>query len=229
MPNRKEKNKYSKVAEPKSFFRETLKEMENIDSTGILKCVDQHVVDTYNAISAAAKLGSCLMQCAATFDYIGISFLIIASIIITEYYGLYCSPFERNFYMTFTALVGLVPIICAIFPWFDSKRFRLFRVILFITLGCSGVFPLAHLVYIHGFNHMWDFINPIISSLFAYLTGVWIYANRFPEKKWPGKLDRFGIHSHSVWHVFVCIGIYEHYKACLWFFEKRLSASNCSI
>lgn len=334
MPSRKEKNKYSKVAEPKSFFRETLKEMENIDSTGILKCVDQHVADTYNAISAAAKLGSCrllyfdelpiewqenpyirsgyrflatkkqclqsifwlhnetcniwthllgfvfflglgiysfmthlenatifdklifviffiaaakclvcsvlyhtfihcahipVMQCAATFDYIGISFLIIASIIITEYYGLYCSPFERNFYMTFTALVGLVPIICAIFPWFDSKRFRLFRVILFITLGCSGMFPLAHLVYIHGFNHMWDFINPIISSLFAYLTGVWIYANRFPEKKWPGKLDRFGIHSHSVWHVFVCIGIYEHYKACLWFFEKRLSASNCSI
>ena len=50
--------KYIEVDEPTSFLRETIKEMEDIDSTGILKCVDQHVVDTYNAISIAAKLGA---------------------------------------------------------------------------------------------------------------------------------------------------------------------------
>ncbi|CAB4390142.1 unnamed protein product [Rhizophagus irregularis] len=318
--------KYIEVDEPTSFLRETIKEMEDIDSTGILKCVDQHVVDTYNAISIAAKLGAyrllhfeelpkewqenpyirsgyrflstkkqclqsifwlhnetcniwthllgfvfflclgvysilthlenatmfdklffaifftaaakCLvcsvmyhtfihcahipvMKCAATFDYIGISLLITASILITEYYSFYCSTSLSVFYITFTSLSGLVPIACSMFPWFDTKQFRLFRVVLFIMLGCSGLFPLAHKILLHGFDHTFNFIQPIISSIFAYLTGVWIYANRYPERKWPGKLDRFGIHSHSLWHVCVCIGIYEHYKASLWFFQQR--------
>ncbi|CAG8665824.1 1969_t:CDS:2, partial [Paraglomus occultum] len=37
---------------------ETLREIEELDSTGILKCVDQHMVGTYNAITRAAKLGA---------------------------------------------------------------------------------------------------------------------------------------------------------------------------
>ncbi|KAG9285073.1 hypothetical protein G9A89_009884 [Geosiphon pyriformis] len=318
--------KYLEVDEPTSFLRETLKEIEEIDSTGILKCVDQTVVDTYQA----AKLGAyrllhfeelplpwqenpyilsgyrflstkraclesifylhnetcniwshllglvfflglgvyafkthlsdattfdkivfavffvaaskCLIcsvlyhtfnhcanlpvkKCAATFDYIGISLLITASILITEYYSFYCSPYIRAFYMTFTFLTGLVPITCSIlFPWWDTKDYRSYRLATFIMLGSSGIFPLSHLIHVQGLVHVWHFVSPVISSLTAYLTGVWIYANRLPERKWPGKLDHFGIHSHSVWHVFVCIGIYEHYRASLWFFERRYSS-----
>ncbi|CAG8704947.1 7822_t:CDS:2, partial [Ambispora leptoticha] len=236
---RKSEEKYLEVDKPASILRETLKEMEEIDSTGILKCVDQHMVDTYNAISRAAKLGAyrllhfeempqqwqenplvcsvmyhvfihCahipVMKCAATFDYIGISLLITASILITEYYSFYCSPLVCCFYMIFTSLAGLVPIMCSIlFKWWDTKPYRLYRVGMFVMLGSSGIFPLTHLIHLHGVVHTWHFVSPIISSIAAYLTGVWIYANRFPERKWPGKLDRFGIHSHSVWHVFVCI------------------------
>jgi len=329
-----QKAKLHEADEPTPFLREAIKEMEDIDPTGILKCVDQHMVDTYNAISQAAKLGACrllhfeelpiewqenpyilsgyrflptkrqclqsifwlhnetcniwthilgfvffmglgiysifshlehatiidklmfgvffmaaakclvcsvlyhvfihcahipVMKCAATFDYIGISLLITASILITEYYSFYCSPTLCAFYIIFTSLVGLVPIVCSMFSWFDTKPFRLFRVALFLMLGCSGIFPMTHMVHLHGFRHMWDFISPLISSVTAYLTGVWIYANRFPEKNWPGKLDRFGIHSHSVWHVCVCVGIYEHYKASLWFFERRFSGCDAGM
>ena len=33
-------------------------------------------------------------------------------------------------------------------------------------------------------------------------------ANRWPEKKFPGKFDYLGMTSHAIWHVFVCFGIY---------------------
>src|SRR3954447_17051881 len=72
-----------------------------------------------------------VMKCAATFDYIGISLLITASILITEYYSFYCSTSLSVFYITFTSLSGLIPIACSMFPWFDTKQFRLFRVVLF--------------------------------------------------------------------------------------------------
>ena len=161
------------------------------------------------------------MKCAATFDYIGISLLITASILITEYYSFYCTPNVQMFYIVVTSLSGLVPIFCSFYSWFDTKPFRLFRVFLFILLGCSGVFPLTHMIHLHGIKHVWSFVSPVISSIVAYLTGVWIYANRFPERKWPGMWDRIGVHSHSLWHVCVCIGIYEHYRASLWFYERR--------
>jgi hypothetical protein len=57
MPPR-DHEKLSESDEPVSLLRETLREMEELDSTGILKCVDQRMVGTYNAISAAAKLGA---------------------------------------------------------------------------------------------------------------------------------------------------------------------------
>jgi len=166
-----------------------------------------------------------VMKCAAQFDYIGISILITASILIMEYYGLYCSKSLATFYITFTLLAGLIPITCSMFPWFDTQSFRLFRVGLFIMLGCSGIFPLMHKIALDGFEDTKNFIQPLLSSIVAYLTGVWIYANRFPERKWPGKLDQFGIHSHSIWHICVCIGIYEHYRASLWFFKKGAECS----
>jgi len=161
------------------------------------------------------------MRCAATFDYIGISVLITASILTTEHYGFYCNPTLRTFYLTFTALTGLVPILCSFFTFWDTQPYRLFRVAVFILLGSSGIVPFYHQVEYKGFDAAWHFISPIFSSIAAYLAGVYIYANRFPERIWPGKLDRWGLHSHSVWHVMVCIGIYEHYRATLWFYSLR--------
>ncbi|ORY91231.1 hemolysin-III related-domain-containing protein [Syncephalastrum racemosum] len=160
---------------------------------------------------------------AATLDYIGISFLIAASVLVTEYYGFYCRDTIRNRYMVFTAFVSSFGVITPFFKFWDTREFRPFRIAIFLALAFSSVVPVLHLVKLHGFWKTWDFLFPAMISVCQYLLGVLFYANRFPEKAFPGRFDFAGMTSHAIWHVFVCFGIYYHYMASLHFFRHRIS------
>lgn len=109
---------------------------------------------------------------AATLDYIGISFLIAASVLVTEYYGFYCQDTIRNRYMVFTAFVSSFGVITPFFKFWDTREFRPFRIAIFLALAFSSVVPVLHLVKLQGFWKTWDFLFPAMISVCQYLLGV---------------------------------------------------------
>ncbi|KAH8555696.1 hemolysin-III related-domain-containing protein [Umbelopsis sp. PMI_123] len=157
----------------------------------------------------------------ATLDYIGISILITASVLMTEYYSYYCRPVAKFRYMLFTALVGSTGIVMPMFHFWDTKPFRPVRIGVFLLMAFSSAVPVVHITFLNGFGNTWDFLKPVWYSVAMYLFGVAIYANRFPEKMYPGRFDFAGLHSHAIWHIFVCLGIYFHYRASLHFYAQR--------
>lgn len=158
---------------------------------------------------------------AATLDYIGIAFLIAASVLVTEYYGYYCQPVIRQRYMIFTGVVSSFGFVLPFFKVWDTKEFRPIRITFFLSLAFSSIVPVLHLVWLHGIAKTYQFMEPAAISVGMYLLGVLFYANRFPERYFPGRFDFAGMTSHAIWHVFVCFGIYFHYLASLHFYKNR--------
>ena len=80
-----------------------------------------------------------------------------------------------------------------------SARYRNFRAILYITMGCSGLFPLGHLMLSAGWEHAASAtsLHWTLAMGASYLVGVFLYAMRFPESHFPGVFDYF-LHSHQV-------------------------------
>ncbi|KAI7902826.1 hemolysin-III related-domain-containing protein [Cokeromyces recurvatus] len=164
----------------------------------------------------------------ATLDYMGISFLITASVLVTEYYGYYCRPIIRTRYMLFTAAIGAIGVLAPFLKRWDTKEFRPFRIVVFVSMAVSSALPVFHLVYLNGFMRTWYFFELAAISVAMYSLGVIVYANRFPEKFYPGKFDLAGLTSHAIWHMFVCLGIFFHYLASLRFYANRYSYG-CNI
>ncbi|KAL1925439.1 uncharacterized protein VTP21DRAFT_322 [Calcarisporiella thermophila] len=161
-------------------------------------------------------------KCAATFDYVGIGLLITASLLTKIYYGFYCEDSTRNFYMGLTAILGMSTLVFPFFKFFDTHKYRPFRIFLFISLaGLGGLVPLAHMASIRGWAPTFQFLAPLLWSVIAYIVGVIFYGHRFPEKFWPGLFDYPGLTSHAIWHVFVMLGIFYHYLATLHFHRLR--------
>lgn len=160
----------------------------------------------------------------ATLDYMGIAFLITASVLVSEYYGYYCRPVMRNRYMLFTSLIGSIGIFAPFLKQWDTKEYRPLRIAVFVSMAVSSAIPVLHLIFLNGFKSTWNFFDLAALSVLMYILGVvvckfmnhintktksWsLDANRFPEKMYPGSFDFIGLTSHAIWHVFVCFGIF---------------------
>lgn len=180
---------------------------------------------TMNSIS-----DKCLYDRFACVDYTGISLLVAASILSTEWTAFYCEPISRTIYMTLTAILGIAG---AILPWresFNRADMAWFRVTFFVTLAVTGFAPVLQLNYTRGAEWTFYFYAPITKSMMVYFVGALIYASQVPEKWWPGSFDYVGC-SHNIWHVAVVFGIVFHYFAMMEFFQGAFSRANdgCSI
>ncbi|RCH99034.1 hypothetical protein CU098_003992 [Rhizopus stolonifer] len=164
----------------------------------------------------------------ACLDYVGISVLICASIILCEYYGFYCDDAIRNTYISFTSTLAVIGVSMPFQEWFDKHERRWLRIAFFIALASSGVFVIAHLTVVRGAQATFSWLTPVFKSILCYLAGVIVYGNQFPEKFWPGKFDHLG-HSHQFWHLFVCGGIWFHYQAALEFAFQREVFGQCLL
>jgi len=160
------------------------------------------------------------MKCMACLDYVGISVLIAASVVVTEYYGFYCDAFFRNSYIVATSLFGAAGVIVPWLPWFDQKETRWLRITFFISMAASALLPVFHLAFIQGGGATLEWIFPLLKSMGSYLLGVFVYANQYPEKLFPGRFDHLGS-SHQLWHLCVLGGVYFHFTAALSFWERR--------
>jgi len=158
-----------------------------------------------------------LMERFACVDYTGISLLIAASIMTTEYTAFYCEPISRYVYLIMTATLGVGGTLLAWHPTFNRGDMAWLRVAFFVSLGASGFIPILQLNMTRGVGWAWQFYAPIAKSLAVYLVGACVYASKIPERWLPGAFDYVG-GSHNLWHIAVLGGILFHYVAMQSFF-----------
>ena len=53
---------------------------------------------------------------------------------------------------------------------------------------------------------------------FLYAIGTFLYVSRIPERWKPGLFDIAG-HSHQIFHLFVVVGAFAHYRVALIFLD----------
>ncbi|KAL2837877.1 putative IZH family channel protein [Aspergillus pseudodeflectus] len=153
-----------------------------------------------------------LMERFACVDYTGISLLVAASIITTEYTAFYCEPTSRWIYILLTMSLGIGGVILPWHPTFNRADFAWIRVAFYVTLALTGFAPLAQLTYTRGFAWCLYFYAPVMKSILVYFVGACVYASQVPERWSPGLFDYFG-GSHNIWHLAVLGGILFHYLA----------------
>lgn len=165
-----------------------------------------------------------LMERFACVDYTGISFLVAASIMTTEYTAFYCEPVSRWTYMALTVIFGVGGVILPWHPTFNRPDMAWARVGFYVSLAATGLLPVAQLILTRG--PMWAiyFYAPITKSLAVYVLGALLYAAKFPERFWPGVFDYVG-GSHNIWHLAVLGGILFHYTAMQRFFADAFARS----
>ncbi|PGH01943.1 hypothetical protein AJ79_07774 [Helicocarpus griseus UAMH5409] len=153
-----------------------------------------------------------LMERFACVDYTGISLLVAASIVTTEYTAFYCEPVSRWVYILTTSALGIAGVILPWHPTFNRADMAWARVAFYVTLAATGFAPIAQLSVTRGLGWSLYFYSPLLKSLAVYLTGALIYASQVPERWRPGFFDYLG-GSHNIWHVAVLGGILFHYGA----------------
>jgi adiponectin receptor len=163
-----------------------------------------------------------LLDRFACVDYTGISFLVAASILSTEWTAFYCEPVSRAIYMTFTAVMGALGTVLPWHPTFNRADMAWARVAFYVTLATTGFAPVIQLNLTRGPAWSYYFYAPIGKSMAVYLIGAIIYAAQVPEKWWPGRFDYAGA-SHNIWHLAVLGGILFHYTAMISFFNDAFS------
>jgi adiponectin receptor len=173
-----------------------------------------------------------LMERFACVDYTGISLLIAASIMTTEYTAFYCEPLSRWIYLTATATLGLGGVLLPWHPTFNRADMAWARVAFYVTLGATGFAPVLQLNITRGGAWAWEFYAPIVKSITVYLVGALVYASQVPERWCPGRFDYLG-GSHNLWHFAVLGGICFHYLAMQEFFagafERRGVEGGCAV
>lgn len=158
-----------------------------------------------------------LMERFACVDYTGISLLVAASIMTTEYTAFYCEPWSRWTYMTLTFVLGVGGTILPWHPTFNRADMSWARVGFYVTLAATGFLPIAQLTYERSWAETSFFYAPIMKSILVYLGGAILYAGKIPERFLPGWFDYAGC-SHNIWHFAVLGGILFHYAAMQSFF-----------
>ncbi|MCJ1306466.1 hypothetical protein MMC25_000108 [Agyrium rufum] len=171
-----------------------------------------------------------LMERFACVDYTGISLLIAASIMTTEYTAFYCEPVSRWTYISSTAILGVAGVILPWHPTFNRQDMAWLRVAFYVSLAATGFAPVIQLNLTRGSAWSYYFYAPILKSVLVYLVGAIIYAMKLPEKLVPGWFDYIG-GSHNIWHVMIVLGILFHYMALQDFFSGAFQRAEqeCSV
>ena len=172
----------------------------------------------------------CTLERFACVDYTGISLLVAASIMTTEYTAFYCEPWSRSIYLTTTLVLGIAGTILPWHPTFNRSDMSWARVGFFVSLAATGFFPVLQLTYQRGWGDTIYFYAPITKSVSVYLLGAIMYAAKVPERFLPGWFDYAG-GSHNIWHLAVLGGIFFHYSAMQSFFGEafRRAETQCSV
>ena len=172
-----------------------------------------------------------LMERFACVDYTGISLLVAASIMTTEYTAFYCEPWSRSIYLCTTFALGIMGTVIPWHPSFNRPDMAWVRVGFYVSLAATGFVPVLQLSIERGWDETAYFYAPITKSILVYLTGALLYAAKLPERWRPGWFNYIG-GSHNIWHLAVLGGILYHYVAMQTCFSeafRRAKTQQCSF
>ncbi|CAD8082604.1 unnamed protein product [Paramecium sonneborni] len=157
-------------------------------------------------------------------DYAGICFLVSGSTFAPLFYGFQCNPHYAIIYASIQGVFAVVLFSLCLFDFFYKEEWRTLKSNLFAGLGLVSSIPFIHFaiddVNLEGFSFATQ-CPYYIAMAIAYLSGLYIYNIRFPEKHVPGKFDNCG-QSHQIWHISVVIAILFTYVGSLKAYYQRL-------
>jgi adiponectin receptor len=150
-----------------------------------------------------------------TLDYLGIVILIWGSNVVATRFLFWCDTTMQLCFMGFITAFGVSVMVTMLVPKFMAPKYRVFRAVLFTAMGGSGLVPILVFTVRHAdSNEAWHISQLLFGMLGSYGLGVVIYAMRFPECLFPGKVNLF-FASHQWMHVAVLSGCVCHYEASI--------------
>ncbi|PWZ00517.1 HlyIII-domain-containing protein [Testicularia cyperi] len=160
-----------------------------------IQCHSEHVSKQFNKL-----------------DYVGIVVMIVGSFLPALHYGFYCHPEYQILYSVGVTLLGAAAMYTVIAPRYATPAFRPYRTAIFVALGLSAVFPVAHVVHFYGYDTITQTMGLrfLITSGALYVVGALLYALRIPERFAPGRFDLLGA-SHQIFHVLILAAAAAHY------------------
>jgi len=155
------------------------------------------------------------MELCARVDYVGIGWLISASLSTFVYYGFQHHPTECRFFMALCLLMGLSGTILPFTEWFNQRAYRVYRNAFFVFLSLASAAPVAYLCCLYSTREVLNFLSNLAPSVGVYTLGFVVYLTHFPEGLLNSKsehhwLDWVGGGSHAIWHVCVVVAISLH-------------------
>ncbi|KAF9527364.1 hemolysin-III related-domain-containing protein [Crepidotus variabilis] len=166
----------------------------------------------WHTMAGCAHRGS--MEFCARVDYVGIGWLISASVATVVHYGFHCHPNTSRAFLGLCFSTGVAGNVLPFMKWFDKFEYRLYRIAFFLSLAFAALGPLVTMAILHSTRETLDFIAPVVPSLISYLVGLGFYASHFPERLLPEdvrkRLDMYGGSSHAIWHMFIVLAVYLH-------------------
>ncbi|XP_057374292.1 adiponectin receptor protein-like [Daphnia carinata] len=161
-------------------------------------------------------------------DYVGISFLILGSLVPWLYYTFYCQYQPKVIYLTVATVLGLGAIITSMVDRFGEPKYRPFRAGIFIAFGLSGAIPAIHYAVMEGWVNAVSYasLGWLILMGSLYILGALLYAGRIPECYFPGKCDIW-FQSHQIFHVLVIAAAFVHYQGISEMAVYRLTNNQC--
>ncbi|KAK7462854.1 hypothetical protein VKT23_007430 [Stygiomarasmius scandens] len=184
--------------------------------------------------SALYHTSTCHSQEVATrchaYDYSGIVVLTVGSFYPCLYYGFYCEPHFQIMYIFAITVVGFVAAYIVLNPEYAKPTHRGARTLVFIALGLSAVVPVTHWAVAHGVNKMVTEMGLqwLVVSGGLYIFGALLYANRVPERFYPGTFDYF-FASHQVFHVCVVLAALAHFTSIKIALDHAYTRATCAL
>ncbi|THV04688.1 HlyIII-domain-containing protein [Dendrothele bispora CBS 962.96] len=148
------------------------------------------------------------------FDYSGIVVLTVGSFYPCLYYGFYCEPHLQILYILAISIVGAVAAYIVLNPEYAKPTHRGARTAVFIVLGLCAAVPVTHWALVHGMHKLVTEMGLqwLALSGSLYIFGALLYANRIPERFFPGAFDYF-FASHQIFHFCVVLAALAHYTS----------------
>ncbi|EGU71672.1 hypothetical protein FOXB_17820 [Fusarium oxysporum f. sp. conglutinans Fo5176] len=109
-------------------------------------------------------------------DMMGVVIFILGDLILGVYMVFWCEPFLRKTYWSMIGALGTLAIFVTMHPKFQGPKYRLFRTLVFVATGLSGVAPLIHGINAFGMSQMMSKAFPYtLAKAGCLLFGTWFY------------------------------------------------------
>ncbi|KAI1813688.1 mPR-like GPCR protein [Poronia punctata] len=163
-------------------------------------------------------------------DFVGIIVLTLGSFVSGIYVEFWCEWTERKIYWSMIASLSVLSIVIMVAPYFQGRKWRTFRLAVFVVTGLSGLAPIIHGICKFGFAQMvkQSGLPYYLAEGGLFLIGAITYASRFPERLKPGTFDIWGS-SHQIFHVLVVIATLVHLIGVLEAFDYNYHHRQCPL